>query len=60
MARKLTLTLTLDIKEDSTDEDVQSLLNVLSAQVEDDESGVIESYELRAPGIPGWDRAAGL
>ena len=55
MARKVTVTIDLRVREDATQDELDELLGALMAQVEDDEPGALEGFDLRAPGIPGWD-----
>lgn len=55
MARKVTVTIDLAVREDAAQEQLDEILGALMAQLEDDEPGALESFDLRAAGIPGWD-----
>ena len=53
MGRKLTVTLDLEVWEDATDEDVNAMLVKVAKNLGEQE--IFENYEVRAPGIRGWD-----
>lgn len=55
MGRRLTVTLDLVLQDDTDQEQLDELLGSVMAQLEDDEAGALESFQLRAHGVPGWD-----
>lgn len=55
MARKITVTIDLAVREDADQDQLDELLGAVMAQLEDDEPGALEGFDLRAAGIPGWD-----
>ena len=55
MARKITVTIDLEVADDTGQEQLDELLGAVSAQLEDDEAGALEGFSMRAAGIPGWD-----
>lgn len=55
MARKITVTLDLQVVDDTDQEQLDYLLGAVMAQLEDDEAVALESFSMRAAGIPGWD-----
>ena len=54
MARKITVTIDLDVREDADQGQLDELLGAVTAQLEDDEAGALESFSIRAHGVPGW------
>ena len=55
MARKITVTLDLQVADDTDQEQLDYLLGAVMAQLEDDEANALEGFSMRAAGIPGWD-----
>lgn len=55
MARKITVTLDLQVADDTDQEQLDDLLGAVMAQLEDDEAGALEGFSMRAAGITGWD-----
>lgn len=55
MGRRLTVTLDLVLQDDTDQEQLDELLGAVMAQLEDDEAGALESFQLRAHGVQGWD-----
>lgn len=54
---RLTVTITLDIDDTATDEQVVDLLAAVSAQVEDDGGGIVNEATVDAP-HPAWQAVA--
>lgn len=55
MGRKLTVTLDLEVWEEATDTDIDKMLVKIAKNLGEQE--IFENYEVRAPGIRGWDSA---
>lgn len=55
MGRKLTVTLDLEVWEEATDADIDKMLGQVAKDLGQQE--IFENYEIRAPGIRGWDSA---